>query len=665
MTNDTDNDAAQLKQAQKHIGDGNFDHAQMAIAPILNKTPDHIDALYVQAVAYRYAKDFKAAQTSLQTLITASPEFARAHQEQGYLFRDQNRPSQALQAFTLACRLNPALTASWTAQAAILAQQGNVAAANNAKAQAQRLVDLPREIVSATLLLHEGKLLKAENLCRYFLQKNPHHIEAMRLLADIGSKLGAVEDAEFLLESALEFEPDNIQVRLDYAQILRKRQKHSDALGQAEILYNKDQNSPVFQSHLAIERMQTGDFDGAISLFDTVLDKLPKDVATLTSRGHALKTYGRQDDAIASYRAAIAAKPDHGDAYYSLSNLKTYQFSEGELAAMQAQESKTDLDYRNRIHFCFALGKAFEDREDYQSSFKYYEKGNALKRVQSRYSAKQMQGEFKAQSNICSAELFSRHTNTGHSAPDPIFIVGLPRAGSTLLEQILASHSQVDGTLELPNILSTARRLRGKNWSGEDSLYPKNLFEMSNEQFDALGQEYIENTKIHRKDAPFFTDKMPNNFRHIALIHLMLPNAKIIDARRDPMSCCFSGFKQLFAEGQEFTYGLEQVGRYYQDYVDLMAHWDTVLPGKVLRVQYEDVVADLEPQVRRILEHCGLPFEQACIDFHKTKREVRTASSEQVRQPINTKGLAQWKHFEPYLDELKTALGPSLTGYRD
>ncbi|MEE9272738.1 MAG: sulfotransferase [Robiginitomaculum sp.] len=657
--------ATDLKTVQKTMQAGDFNAALVILDDALKAESNNMEALYMTAVCHRYTKKYGLAQETLNTLKSISPEFGRAYQEQGHLYRAQGQTENSLEAFMQACRMNSALSASWIAQAQILLKQGKTQAANNAKAQADRLSKLPRELVTVTSYISEGKYLKAENLCRYFLQKNPHHIEAMRLLADIGSRLGILEDADFLLESALEFEPENIQLRLDYAQLLRKRQKFTQALAQAKSLYDKDPNSPVFQSHYAIECMQTGDFDKAFELFEQVLKKLPNDTATLTSRGHALKTYGRQDEAITSYQAAIASKPNHGDAYYSLSNLKTYQFTDAELAAMQKQESRENLEYRNRIHFCFALGKAFEDLGDYEQSFSYYERGNKLKRIQSRYDASKMDEEFTAQSDICSRSLFEQHKGHGHQAPDPIFIVGLPRAGSTLLEQILASHSQVDGTLELPNILALSHRLRGRKRVSKETLYPKNLFDMSAKRLEEFGLDYIENTEIHRKGAAFFTDKMPNNFRHIGLIHLILPNAKIIDARRDPLSCCFSGFKQLFAEGQEFTYGLEQIGRYYKGYVELMRHWDTVLPGKILRVQYEDVVADLEPQVRRILDHCGLPFEQSCVDFHKSKREVRTASSEQVRQPINTKGLAQWKHFEPYLDELKQALGDSLMGYRD
>ena len=474
--------------------------------------------------------------------------------------------------------------------------------------------------------------------------------------------MGVHEDADFLLETAIELEPNNPQLKIDHIQVLRKRQKYEAALAQAEKLLAHDPDSPVFKSIYAIECMQAGDYETALRIFDEVLAVLPDDLATLTSRGHALKTAGQTDKAIASYRRAIEVNPLHGDAWYSLANLKTYQFSQEDLDAMRAARSDPNLNNMGRIHIAFALGKALEDQGAYDESFQYYSEGNALKKLQTRFTIEQMDEEFAAQKRHCTAGLFETRTGTGTPAPDPIFIVGLPRAGSTLIEQILASHSQVDGTLELPNILSLAHRLRGRKQISDRERYPRILHELPDDELRKLGEDYIENTAIHRQGAPFFTDKMPNNFRHIGLIHMILPNAKIIDARREPMACCFSGFKQLFAEGQEFSYSLEDIGNYYRGYVDLMEHWDTVLPGKVLRVQHEDVVADLEGQVRRILEHCNLPFEQACVDFHKTKRAVRTASSEQVRQPINTSGLEQWRHYEAHLGPLKAALGPVLEG---
>lgn len=652
-----------LSAAQADMQNRQFKNALVSLENILAEQPENIDALYMSAASARYLKDFNRALEFIGKLKSLRPDYGRAHQEEGHTYTASGRQDVALAAYQRACQYNPSLIASWRRQAEIFQSSGNQPAARQAAAQADMLSKQPREILAVMNHLYEGRLAKAEHLCRAFLKVNPTHVEGMRLLAEIGGRLNILDDAEILLESASEFEPDNIPVRLDYIKVLRKRQKYAAALKEAQLLFDSNPDDPVFQSNLAIESMHANDFEKAFELFDKVLERLPGDPNTLASRGHALKTFGRQDDAIASYQAAYQSRPDHGEAYFGLANLKTYQFSDDEITLMQDQEGNGQLNLNSRVQICFSLGKAHEDRGNYKEAFEYYERGNKLKRIQSRYSADDMTAEFAAQKEVCTRALFEKNEGNGHSAPDPVFIVGLPRAGSTLLEQILASHSQVDGTLELPNILSLAHRLRRRTKVTEESQYPKILHELEPAQLEEYGAAYIDETRVHRQGAPFFIDKMPNNFRHIGLIQLILPNAKIIDARRNPMDCCFSGFKQLFAEGQEFTYGLEQIGRYYHDYVDLMDHWDTVLPGKVLHVQYEDVVSDVEAQVRRILDYCGLPFEEACIEFHKTERVVKTASSEQVRQPINKKGLEAWRPFEPWLDELKSALGPVLDRY--
>ncbi|PWE17849.1 hypothetical protein DDZ18_06900 [Marinicauda salina] len=644
---------------------GRFEEALLALQPVIQDADDDADALYMAAVSARYLKRPDEAAALLKRIKAAAPEFGRAHQEEGHLLRDSGDAAGALAAYQRAVRANPALHAAWTEQAKLLDAQGRSGEAAQARAQADRLQRLPKELLAAWHHLYENRLLKAENLCRAWLQRHPKDVEGMRLLAEVGVRLGVLEDADFLLESAVAFEPDNVPARIDYIQVLRKRQKYEAALEQAKELYKRDPRNPTFVSQLAIQRMQTGDYEGALGLFNEVLAMVPNDPATLTSKGHALKTWGKHDEAVESYRAACRARPEHGDAWYGLANLKTYRFTDDEIDQMRRLEAGDDLGFQDRIYICFALGKAYEDREDYEASFRFYERGNDLKRLQTRYTAEQMDEELEAQRTVCTPELFSKQAGKGCPAPDPIFIVGLPRAGSTLLEQILASHSQVDGTLELPNILALSHRLRGRKRVSDKTRYPRILHELTADQLRELGEDYIENTRIHRKGAPFFTDKMPNNFRHIGLIKLILPNAKIIDARRHPMACCFSGFKQLFAEGQEFTYGLDEIGRYYRGYVELMRHWDEVLPGEILRVQYEDVVEDLEGQVRRILDFCGLEFEPQCVEFHKTEREVRTASSEQVRQPIYKEGVEQWRHYEPWLDPLKDALGPALDNYRD
>ena len=660
---ETNRPVPDLGSIQDKVVAKRFDDALTDLAEILQAEPDNPDALYMAAVCCRYTRDFESALEHIAKLKTISPEHGRAHQEEGHTCRDMGRPDDALLAYSRACRFNPALIASWRGQLEILRRKGLEQQAAQVTAQLEVLRAMPKPLLAVLDLVSQRKLLKAEEICRQFLQKVPHHVEGMRLLADIGARLGVLDDAEFLLESALKFEPDNKRIRIDYIQALRKRQKFAAALEQARLLLDTAPDNPQFKSLFAIESMQTGDYETALSTFDEILAQLPADPVTLTSKGHAHKTCGDYEDAVAAYRAAIESAPHHGEAYYSLANLKVYSFSDAEIDQMHAQESNSNLSHMDRVHLNFALGKAYEDKNDFATSFHYYEQGNRLKKLQTTYKAEQMSQDLRAQHDVCTAELFERRSGCGYEAPDPILIVGLPRAGSTLLEQILSSHSQVDGTLELPNILSLSQRLRRRARQDGATEYPGILNELSEEELAAFGKEYIDDTRIHRQGAPFFIDKMPNNFRHIGLIHLILPNAKIIDARRHPMACCFSGYKQLFAEGQEFTYDLEDVGLYYRDYVELMDHWDSVLPGKVLRVQYEDVVNDTAGEVRRILDYCGLPFEDACVNFHQTKRSVRTPSSEQVRQPIYTSGLEQWRNYEPWLDPLRSALGPVLDRY--
>lgn len=649
-----------IKRAQKALQAGDLDSATGAVEAALSQDPNNRDALYIAAVCARYDNRDDDALRYLARLKSVVPDFGRAYQEEGHLRRKMGDSLAALAAYQRATRYNPVLIASWNAQAELLAAQGHTAAASASLAQAQRLSGLPRELLAVTNHIHEGRTFRAEELVRAFLKRHPTHVEAMRLLADIGGRLGVQEDAHFLLESAVELDPENIQLRLDFIQVLRKQQRFADALEQARWLTAREPDNPVFLSHFAIESMQAGDYETALETFEKVLALVPDDPATLTSRGHALKTYGKTPEAIASYQAATRVAPQLGDAWYGLANLKTYDFSDGELGSMSAAVASGELDHMSRIHIAFALGKALEDREEYDEAFAHFAEGNALKQQTTRYTTEQMLDEFAAQKAICTSALFDARTGKGYGAPDPFFIVGLPRAGSTLIEQILASHPEVDGTLELPNILALSHRLRGRQNLSDRERYPRVLQEMPDADLSALGQEYIETTRIHRQDAPFFTDKMPNNFRHIGLIHLILPNARIIDARRNPMDCCWSGYKQLFAEGQEFTYGLDTIGHYYRAYVDLMDHWDAVLPeGRILRVQHEDVLDDIEGQVRRILDYCGLPFDQRCVDFHQTRRAVRTASSEQVRQPINKNGLEQWRPYEAHLTALKLALGPA------
>ena len=652
---------AVLARAKSLLQSGDFDASIALCEQLLSAEADNKDALYVCAVAFRYKRRYDEALRLLDRLLEIDPAYARGFQEQGHCHRDKGDIASAFAAYQNAVSHNAALIASWKMLGELHHSAGRLEAAEFAEAQYEYLAGLPPELLSVSSFLEEGKLFKAEKLCRAFLQTNGHHIEAMRLLAEIGTRFHAFDEAEFLLESCVLLEPEALNAHLDYIKVLRRRQKYEKALEQATSLRTKAPYDHQIEMLYANENLAVGNFDEALDIYHKLEADAPGNAGISLTLGHALKTVGRQDDAIAAYRRAYSSKPDYGDAYWSLANLKTYKFDDAQIATMREMEAASATLLADRYHLCFAIGKALEDRGDYAESFLYYERGNRLKREEIGYDWRRIADEVALQVAHCTPDLFAKMQGSGAQAPDPIFILGLPRAGSTLLEQILASHSQVEGTMELPNILALAHRLDGLSRVDDEAHYPANLAELTREELTKFGEDYLSDTKIHRKqDAAHFIDKMPNNFRHIGLIHMILPNAKIIDARRGAMGCCFSGFKQLFAEGQEFTYGLEEIGHYYKDYITLMDHWDKVLPGKILHVHYEDVVIDLETQVRRLLDFCGLPFEDACLNFHQNERAVRTASSEQVRQPIFKSGIDQWENFSPYLGPLRAILGPEL-----
>jgi tetratricopeptide (TPR) repeat protein len=650
-----------VSRARGLIQQGQWQQSIALCNTVIDHDPDHKDALYTVAVAHRLGRDFAAALAQIDALITIDPANGRAHQERGHCLRDSGESGAACLAYQNAVTHNAALPGSWKMLAQINKTEGRPEAAEFADAQCAYLENLPPELLSVASLIQEGRLLKAENICRHFLQTNGHHVEGIRFLAEIGTKFNSFDEAEFLLESAMVLEPDNSGAHMDYVNVLSKRQKFDKALEQATLLRSKSPDSPQIEMLYANQNLVVGNFDEALTVYHERAEQVPNNPSIHLTLGHALKTTGAQAAAIEAYTRAYTIKPDFGDAYWSLANLKTYKFDTAQIAAMRDIEAAPATQLADRYHLCFALGKALEDHGDHNDAFTYYERGNRLKRDEVGYDWRRISKEIELQIEHCTADLFAKAKGAGSTASDPIFILGLPRAGSTLLEQILASHSQVEGTMELPNILALAHKLDGRRRVDEEARYPGNLGELTHAELTAFGDAFIRDTMIQRKSGtPFFIDKMPNNFRHIGLIHMILPNAKIIDARRGAMGCCFSGFKQLFAEGQEFTYGLEEIGHYYRDYVGLMDHWDRVLPGKILRVTYENVVADLETEVRRLLDFCGLAFEEACINFHETDRAVRTASSEQVRQPIFKSGVDQWENFTAHLDPLRAILGPEL-----
>lgn len=647
-----------LADATARLRKGDAEGCVAVAQDILAKAPDHRDALYLLAVGLRYAGRLSDAEQACNALIDIAPDYGRAWQELGHVLVAQGRVEAAAWPYSRAVQLNPALEAGWTALEAIHRSAGQADAARNAAAQRAWLAGLPPELAAVENFIAEKALGKAEQICRAFLKVNPHHVEAMRQLAEIGMAMNILDDAEILLAAARKLAPDNARVHSAYVTILNRRQKYADAVTEAQALLASDPANIANLVLLGNGRIGAGDFDGAIAAYDGVLAAWPQADNVHLSRGHALKTIGRLDQAVEAYRAAYGARPDFGDAYWSLANLKTYRFTDDEVDAMHHWQAAPRVTETDRIHLHFALGKALEDRRDYAAAFAQYKAGNDLKLRRSGYSAQGFDVEVERMIAATPAGLFIG-AQGGWEAADPIFVVGLPRSGSTLIEQILASHSQIDGTAELPNILAQVHALSSRDLRDQERYYPFNLPAIDGDAFSAMGRKYIEETRGQRGSKPFFVDKMPNNFRHIGLIARMLPNARIIDARRDPMACCFSGFKQLFAEGQEFSYGLDEIGHYYLGYRRLMEHWHSVLPSRILTVHHEDVLEDLEGQVRRLLDFLGLPFEEGCVRFHENRRAVRTASSEQVRRPIDRSMADQWRNFEPFLAPLLALLEPA------
>jgi tetratricopeptide (TPR) repeat protein len=634
-----------------------FAAAADAAGALLAESPEDRDLLYMLAVAQRYLGRRDDALATLARLEELHPDYSRLHQERGHCHVALRQAAPAIAAFERAVMLNPALPGSWRSLQMLYRMQDRQGDADNAAAHVKKLASLPSAIVTARSMFADGELEAAEAVVRRYLIENGDHIEGMRLLAQIGMKLDVLDDAELLLESVLELAPDYRAARFDYAQLLLQRHKHVKAREQIRLLEQAEPQNWAYRATQAAISTELGECEPALAEYAELLRQTPDHAELHLSMAHTLKTLGRRQEAIESYRKAARVRPQYGDAYWSLANLKTYRFTDEELAAMRAAEAAPRIALADRYHLCFALGKALEDRGEYRESFAYYERGNALKKSECRYRPEFTERNTRLQIEVCTAEFFAARAGFGCPSDSPIFIVGLPRAGSTLIEQILASHSRVEGTMELSDVPRLVQTLQGRESQSGKARYPAALAQLAAADFLRFGERYLADTRLYRSGKPRFIDKMPNNFRHIGLMHLMLPNAKVIDARRGAMACCFSNFKQLFASGQQFTYSFEDIARYYRTYVELMAHWDRVLPGKVLRVRHEELVADFEREVRRILKFCELDFEPACLEFHKTSRRVHTASSEQVRRPINTEGLEQWRHFEPWLGPLAQALG--------
>jgi tetratricopeptide (TPR) repeat protein len=655
--------AVALAHAQRLLATSPALAAEQA-AEILKSVPGHPLATLLLGAARRAGGDPTAALALLEPLAEAQPNSALAQYELGLALAGAGQGEAAVAALRRAVALKPDLADAWRALGDHLTAAGDLPGADDAYLHQIKAATRDPRLLAAAAAMRENRIPQAEALLRAHLAQHPTDVAALRMLAEIGVRIGRHGEAERLLARALELAPGFSAARHNLAVVLHRQGRTVAALAEVERLLAVEPRNPSYRALQAAILVRVGEYERAIDIHARLLAEYPGQAKVWMSHGHALKTAGRQDDSIAAYRRSIELAPHLGEAYWSLANLKTFRFTAADLDAMRAQLARPALADEDRLHFGFAVGKALEDAGDYAGSFEHYERANRLRRIGIAYDAEETSAHVRRSKALYSPRFFAERAGFGCPAPDPIFIVGLPRSGSTLLEQILSSHSAVEGTMELPDIISMVKALGGRKRRSETSKYPEVLAGLDAQECRARGEQYLAQTRIQRKTgAPFFIDKMPNNFAHIGLIHLILPNAKIIDARRHPLGCCLSGFKQHFARGQNFTYSLEDLGRYYRDYVELMAHLDQVLPGRVHRVHYEALVEDTERQVRRLLDHCGLPFEDACLRFYSNERPVRTASSEQVRQPVYREGVDHWRHYEPWLEPLKRALGPVLDAY--
>ncbi|MHB8530502.1 MAG: tetratricopeptide repeat-containing sulfotransferase family protein [Caulobacteraceae bacterium] len=640
------------------------DLAEHQAREILKVAPGDPRALLLLGVAKRRQGDAEGAAAVLAPLAKAQPRSAHAHCELGIALAQSGEARAAIAALRSAVALKRDLPEAWRTLGEQLSLIGEDQAADNAFAELIRASVKDPILMQAADALIEGKLAVAEHLLRGRLRGHPTDVAAMRMLAETGTRLGRYGDVEALLDQCLGLAPSFSPARYNLAIVLYRQQKAAEAIPHLERLLSEAPSDPNYRNLTGACLGLIGEYSRAIEIFETLLAEHPDQPKVWLSLGHALKTQGRREEAIAAYQRATALSPTLGEAYWSLANLKTAPFAPSETKAMEVALARENLPAEDRLHFHYALGKALEDAGDFSPSFEHYAKGAALRREELPYDADETTAQMERSRALFTDRFFAERAGGGSRDPAPIFIVGLPRSGSTLIEQILASHSAVEGTIELPEIPAIARDL-GRRAKDEGSQYPGVLAGLSQGELTELGDRFIERAAVYRKlGRAFFIDKMPNNLHHVGLIQLILPQAKIIDARRHPMGACFSALKQHFARGQAFSYDLADLGRYYRDYVALMAHFDAILPGRILRVIYEDMVEDTEGEVRRLLDHCGLPFEDACLRFWETDRAIRTASSEQVRRPIFREGLDQWRNYEPWLGPLEKALGPALKGWR-
>jgi len=616
------------------------------------------------------ARKIDEAERWLRHSMEIAPNFAKPWSDLGQLLIDTRRPKEAAEVLENAVRLEPKEDDAWFNLGKARAMLGQGPEADQAFEQSFALNPGRKALAHAAEHQQAGRWTEAEQIYRDLLRGNPNDVNALRLLATCALHGGRVREAERLLLRAVSQAPDYVEARLDLGRVLKDQHRLEGAIEQFEKATELEPGNYQGYYLLASVLAPAARTHDAVAAYRKVLELRPLHAGAWLGLGHTLKTVGQQEEAIAAYRECIRLKPGNGETYWSLANLKTYTLSDQDIAAMEAQlarednaESREDdLDSQSRVNFLFALAKAWEDRGDFERAWACYLEGNSTQRMEENYDPVRTEVLNDAMIQVFDRELLEAKGGLGHPSHEPIFIIGLPRSGSTLLEQILASHSQVEGTAELPYAGVVANSLNRNRADGVS--YPQAVRELAEADLRKLGQDYLDLARIHRTEGrPRFIDKMPNNFPTVGFLHLILPNAKIIDARRYPLDSCLSCYRQLFARGQNFTYDLTDIGEYFLQYQRMMDHWHEVLPGRVLTVQYEDMVTDFDNQVRRLLDYCGLPFEESCVRFWETERPVRTASSEQVRQPIYTKSVHRWRRYEHHLGELIEVLQPVLPRY--
>jgi len=652
-----------LAHAERLLGSEPALAAEQA-SEILKSVPGHPAAELLLGAARRRINDLKGALALLQPLARSQPGSLAVHYELGLALGALGRGDEAMAALRKVVELKPDFGDAWRALADHFSALGDTEAADAAFARHLKFASRDPRLLEAGAALVDNRIAQAEQLLRAHLKQQPTDVAAIRMLAEVAARLGRFGDSEVLLARCLELAPVFTAARHNYAAVLNRQGKEAQALAEIERVLAQEPDNPSYRNLLAAILGRIREHGRAIETYEGVLAQYPKHPKAWMSYGHALKLAGRREDSIAAYRRAIELKPGSGESWWGLANLRTFRFEPEDIQAMQAELARPDLSQADRYHFHFAIGRALEDQGSWADAFSHYEQGNLLRRALFRYDAEENTSHVSRSKALFSNTFFEERSGFGAAAPDPIFIVGLPRSGSMLIEQVLSGHSAVEGTMELPDVISIARVLGEKKVRSRESKYPEVLATLGAAEFRDLGERFIEQTRIHRRSgAPFFIDRMPSNFAHVGLIHLMLPKAKIIDARRHPIGCCFSAFKQHFARGQSFTYSLDDLGRYYRDYVELMTHFDKVLPGRIHRVIYENMIGNTEPEIRRLLDYCGLPFEADCLRFYENERAVPTAGSEQARRRIYREAVDHWRHFESWLGPLKDALGPALDAY--